>query len=112
MAYDHETADRLRECLAGTSGVSEKAMFGGLAFLVDGHLAVSASREGGLLLRCPPGDTEALAARDHVGRFVMRGKAMTGWLRVDPPAFEADDDLRRWVDTGVAEARRAGGAGT
>jgi TfoX/Sxy family transcriptional regulator of competence genes len=105
MAYDTETADRLRECLATTSGVTEKAMFGGLAFLVDGHMAVAASREGGLLLRCAPDDTEVLAARPHVGRFVMRGKEMTGWLRVDPPAFESDDDLATWVARGVAQAR-------
>ena len=107
MSYDQETADRLRECLATTPGVREQAMFGGLAFLVDGRMAVAAGGQGGLLLRCAPGDTEDLAAHEHVGRFVMRGKEMTGWLRVDPRAFEADDDLRRWVGIGVAQARAA-----
>jgi hypothetical protein len=108
MAYDRETADRLRECLAGTDGVSEKPMFGGLAFLVDGHMAVAASGGGGLLLRCPPERTEEFAARPHVGRFVMRGREMTGWLRLDPPAYDADDDLRAWVEHGVAQARAVG----
>ncbi|MHA3703182.1 TfoX/Sxy family protein [Jatrophihabitans sp. YIM 134969] len=105
MAYDTETADRLRECLATTSGVSEKAMFGGLSFLVDGHMAVAVSGSGGLLLRCAPERTEELAAREHVDRWEMRGKQMTGWLRVDPPAYESDDDLGAWVAIGVAQAR-------
>lgn len=105
MAYDHETADRVRECLATEAGVTEKAMFGGLAFLVDGHMAAAVSGNGGLLLRCAPEQTERLASQRHVGRWEMRGREMTGWLRVDPPAFEADDDLAAWLARGVARAR-------
>ena len=105
MSYDHETADRVRECLATTAGVSEKAMFGGLAFLVDGHMAVAVSRNDGLLLRCDRAQTEELATRPHVGRWEMRGKEMAGWLRVDPPAYESDEDLASWVTVGVEQAR-------
>jgi hypothetical protein len=105
MAYDHELADRLREVLAGEKGLTEKAMFGGLAFLLGGNLAVSASSKGGLLLRVDPDRTEELVGRPHVGPFEMRGRAMSGWLRVDPAAVETDDELQRWVAEGVSYAR-------
>lgn len=111
MPYDAETADRVRECLATTAGVSEKAMFGGLAFLVHGKMALAVSGGGGLLLRCAAADTAALLAPPHVDRFVMRGRELTGWLRVDTPAFEHDEQLAAWVATGVAEARRAHATG-
>ncbi len=104
MAYDEELANRLRTALQDVGGVREMAMFGGLAFLVGGHMAVAAGGGGGLLLRVPPDDTEQLAAQPHAGRFVMRGKEMNGWLRVDPEAVETDTDLSRWVDIGVRYA--------
>ena len=107
MPYDPETADRLRECLATTPAVTERAMFGGLAFLVGGRMAVAASAAGGLLVRCAPADADDLAARADVGRFVMRGRELTGWLRVDPPAYALDDDLADWVRRGVTAARSA-----
>jgi TfoX-like protein len=105
MAYDQELANRLREVLAAEDGLTEKAMFGGLAFLISGNLAVSASSKGGLLLRVDPARTDELVREPLVGRFVMRGRAMDGWLRVDAAAVEADDDLRRWVAQGVTYAR-------
>lgn len=101
MAYDEELANRLRTELQDVPGVTEMTMFGGLAFLVGGHMAVAAGGTGGLLLRVPPDETEALAGRPHAGRFVMRGKEMNGWLRVDPAAIEDDEDLGRWVEIGV-----------
>ena len=76
-------------------------MFGGLAFLVGGNMAVAASGQGGLMLRVEPDQTEQLAAEPHAGRFVMRGKEMTGWLRVDAAGVESDEDLARWADIGV-----------
>jgi hypothetical protein len=112
MAYDAELAQRVREILAAEKGISEKRMFGGLAFLVDGHLAVSASGQGGLLLRVDPADADRLVTADHVERFVMRGRQMDGWLHVQPGALandetdetdESDDDtdgeakLRAWI---------------
>jgi TfoX/Sxy family transcriptional regulator of competence genes len=105
MAYDEELANRLRETLQGEAGLSEKRMFGGLAFLINGNMAVSASSQGGLLLRVDPAETDALIESPHAARFVMRGRAMDGWLRIDPGGIEADDELERWASRGVRYAR-------
>jgi TfoX/Sxy family transcriptional regulator of competence genes len=105
MAYDEELAERLREVLATEAAISEKRMFGGLAFLIGGNMAVAASREGGLLLRCDPAQTDELVTGAGARRMVMRGREMDGWLRVDAAAVEQDADLRRWVARGVAYAR-------
>jgi hypothetical protein len=105
MAYDTELADRIREVVQAEPGLSEKRMFGGLAFLIQGNMAVSASSQGGLLLRVNPAETESLVSEPHVGRFEMRGRAMDGWLRVDAEAVESDADLRGWVRHGVTYAR-------
>jgi TfoX/Sxy family transcriptional regulator of competence genes len=105
MAYDEVLAERIREVVHDEPGLSEKKMFGGLAFLVDGNMAVGASGQGGLLLRIDPADAETLTAQPHVRRFEMRGREMDGWLRVDDAALEVDADLRRWVDVGLAFAR-------
>jgi TfoX/Sxy family transcriptional regulator of competence genes len=104
MAYDEDLANRIRELLADQAGVVEKKMFGGLAFLIDGNMAVSASGQGGLLLRCDPEQTDALVAKPHAARFEMRGRAMDGWLRVDAEAVRTKRDLKRWVDVGVKYA--------
>jgi len=105
VAYDEELAERVRLTLAGEPDLSEKKMFGGLAFLVGGHLAVSASGQGGLLLRCDPEATETLVLQPHVERFVMRGRAMDGWLHVGDEAVGDEADLQRWVDVGLGYAR-------
>ena len=105
MAYDDVLADRLRVLLAGEPGLGESRMFGGLAFLVDGHLAVAASGQGGLMLRVDPADTESLVDGDRVSRMEMRGRAMNGWLRVAVDAVATDDDLARWAALGVAFVR-------
>jgi TfoX/Sxy family transcriptional regulator of competence genes len=105
MAYDEQLARRIREAVSGEEGLSEKRMFGGLAFLVHGNMAVAASGQGGLMLRVDPADAESLTQDDHVSRMVMRGRKMDGWLRVDGPALESDDALQRWVDIGLAYAQ-------
>jgi len=105
MAYDVELADRVREVVRAEPGLSEKRMFGGLAFLVNGNMAVSASSRGGLLLRVDPSRTESLVDDEHVRRFGMRGREMDGWLDVDVEAVPTDDALQRWVDVGLAYAR-------
>ena len=105
MPYDPELADRLRAAVQAEPGLTEKRMFGGLAFLIHGHLAVSASSQGGLLLRIDPAETESLASEPHVRRFQMRGRRMDGWLHVASEVLESDDDLRRWVSHGVTYAR-------
>jgi hypothetical protein len=105
VAYDEELADRIRGLLATDHDVVEKKMFGGLAFLIGGNMSVSASGQGGLLLRCDPVQTDALVSQPHVGRFEMRGRAMDGWLRVDAEAVESQEELERWVAVGVDYAR-------
>ena len=105
MTYDEQLAARLRDAVAGEPGLTERKMFGGLAFLVHGNMAVAASSQGGLLLRVDPTQTEALLAEPDVERFEMRGRGMTGWLRVDPAALGADAGLERWAEVGLAYAR-------
>ena len=105
MAYDENLADRIRALLATDHDVVEKKMFGGLAFLIGGNMSVSASGQGGMLLRCDPEETDSLVKSPHADRFEMRGRAMDGWLRVEPEGLESDVDLRRWVDVGVGYAR-------
>ena len=108
MAYDEDLADRIRELLAPEPGVEEKRMFGGLSFLFDGNMAVAASGQGGLLVRVSPDDSESLLEGVHVEPMVMRGREMKGWLRVDARAVATDDELRDWVERGVAYARSLG----
>jgi hypothetical protein len=105
MAYDEEFTARVRAVLTGEQGVTEKRMFGGLAFMVDGHLAVSASGRGGLLVRADPTQVESFLETPGVTRFRMRGRPMTGWLHVEPAAVEDDAALERWVGVGVGYAR-------
>jgi hypothetical protein len=105
VAYDLELADRLRDHLGHEPGVVEKRMFGGLAFLVDGRMAVSAAGRGGLLLRVDPAQSDALLADQRATRFVMQGREMGGWLHIDIDAAVSEDELGRWVDHGVGYAR-------
>jgi hypothetical protein len=105
MTYDAELADRIRDVLDGEPGLAEKRMFGGLAFLVDGHLAVSASGRGGLLLRVDPALTASLVDPPHVHRFEMRGREMDGWLHVEDQAVVTDEQLAHWVAHGLAYVR-------
>jgi TfoX/Sxy family transcriptional regulator of competence genes len=105
VAYDEDLANRIRELVAGETGVTEKKMFGGLAFLIGGNMAVAASGQGGLLVRVDPDETEALAAKAHAGPMVMRGREMKGWLRVDDEGVRTKRQLEPWVKRGVAYAR-------
>jgi hypothetical protein len=105
MAYDEDLANRIRELIAAEPGVVEQKMFGGLAFLIGGHMSVSASGRGGLLLRVPPEETGTLLAKPHAGPFEMRGRTMDGWLRIDPEGVRTKRQLEPWVKRGVAYAR-------
>ena len=105
MAYDEDLANRIRELIAGDSDVTEKRMFGGLAFLVGGNMSVAASGQGGLMVRVAPEDTDALMGKPHAGPFEMRGRAMRGWLRVDPEGVRTKRQLEPWVERGVGYAR-------
>jgi TfoX/Sxy family transcriptional regulator of competence genes len=105
MAYDEDLADRVREHLLGEPGLTEKRMFGGLGFLIGGHLTVSVSSRGGLLLRIDPADTARLLDEPHTEPFEMRGRELDGWLRVDEAVLSSEADLERWVGHGVRYAR-------
>jgi hypothetical protein len=103
--YDAELADRVRALLSAEPGVDEQRMFGGLAFLVDRHLAVAASGQGGLMVRVDPAQAGELLEREHVAPVVMRGRETRGWLRVAAPGVDTDRGLADWVTRGVAWAR-------
>jgi TfoX/Sxy family transcriptional regulator of competence genes len=105
VAFDEDLAVRIRDLVRGEAGVSEKRMFGGLAFLVRGNMAISASGQGGVLVRVEPAKSIELAARPHAHVAVMRGREMPGWLRVDADGVRTKPQLQRWVDEGVAFAR-------
>jgi TfoX/Sxy family transcriptional regulator of competence genes len=105
MAYDEDLANRIRELIAREADVTEKRMFGGLAFLVGGHMSVTASRQGGLMVRFDPDETDALLAKPHTGPFEMRGRPLDGWLRVDAEGVKTKRQLEPWVQRGVAHAR-------
>jgi TfoX/Sxy family transcriptional regulator of competence genes len=105
VAYDEDLANRLRELVGGEDGLSEQKMFGGLAFLINGNMSVAASSQGGLLLRADPDETDKLLDEQHAEPFVMRGRAMQGWLRVDPAGLGTKRELEKWVARGVAYAR-------
>ena len=105
MAYDTQLADRVRELVENEAGLSEKKMFGGISFLINGNMAVGASSTGGLLLRVNPKDTDELLTRPNAGPFEMRGREMSGWIHVHATAGTADDELAEWVGHGVRYAR-------
>jgi hypothetical protein len=104
VAYDTELADQVRTLLGPEKGLTEKRMFGGLAFLLDGHMAVAASSRGGIMVRVDPAREDELLTRPGVEPMIMRGRPMTGWLRV--AAEELDDaTLPGWVGEGVSYVR-------
>jgi TfoX/Sxy family transcriptional regulator of competence genes len=105
VAYDEDLAHRIRELMAEEEGVTEMRMFGGLAFLINGNMSVSASGQGGLLLRVDPAETDKLLDQKHAEPFAMRGREMQGWLRVAPEGVRTKRDLERWVRRGVGYAR-------
>ncbi|QYG94907.1 TfoX/Sxy family protein [Iamia sp. SCSIO 61187] len=105
MAYDEGLAARIRDLLQPEPGITERAMFGGLAFLVDGNMAVTASGQGGAMVRVDPADAERLVASTPAEPMEMRGRPMGGWLRVAGPDLDDDDALEAWVGRGVATAR-------
>lgn len=105
MAYDVELAHRIREALQDEPGLSEKAMFGGLGFLLDGHMVAAAHSRGGLMLRVDPQSSQALVDAGGAQPFIMRGRAMGGWLDVSLGFVSEEADLRRWLHHGVSFVR-------
>jgi TfoX/Sxy family transcriptional regulator of competence genes len=105
MAYEEKLAERLRDLLADEENVTEKKMFGGLAFLVDSKLTVAASRRGGILARVDPDHTEKLLTSEHVESMEMGGRPQAGWLSVAPAALKTKRQLATWVKRSVAYAK-------
>ena len=105
MAYDEELAGRLRDLLADEPGLTEKKMFGGLAFMIGGNMAIAASGQGGLMVRVDPDQSDALVATTSARLVEMRGRQMPGWLRVDAPDVRTKQQLAKWVKLGVNYAR-------
>jgi TfoX/Sxy family transcriptional regulator of competence genes len=105
MAYDEHLADRIRELVASESDLSERKMFGGLAFLIGGNMAVAASGQGGVLVRVDPAQADTLVATTNARHMEMRGRPMTGWLRVAPEDLRTERQLARWVELGTTYAR-------
>jgi TfoX/Sxy family transcriptional regulator of competence genes len=105
VAYDENLANRIRDLTASEADVTEKRMFGGLAFLVGGNMAVAASGQGGLMVRVEPEETDALLAQPHARPLEMRGREMQGWLRVDAEGLGSGHELATWVRRGLEYAR-------
>ena len=105
MGYDEALAGRIRDLIGPDPELTEKKMFGGLAFLIHGNLAISASGHGGVLVRVDPAQSDALVGATSATVAVMQGREMPGWLRVGPEDLASDDDLSRWVDIGTGHAR-------
>ncbi|MBD1320422.1 TfoX/Sxy family protein [Gordonia hankookensis] len=106
MAYDDDLAHRIRGMLAAECGLDEKSMFGGLAFLINGNMAIAASGHGGLMVRVPPEETEVLLEFDHTEPMVMSGRETRGWLRISDDGIRTERQLRRWVAIGADYARK------
>jgi TfoX/Sxy family transcriptional regulator of competence genes len=105
VAYDEKLAARIRELMASEPGLTEKKMFGGLAFLVGGNMAVAASGQGGVLVRVDPEESDTLLATTNASLMEMRGRQMQGWMRVDLADVRTKQQLAKWVEIGVAYAR-------
>ncbi len=105
MAYDEDLADRIRELLEDEPHLTEKQMFGGLAFLVSGNMAVAASGQGGILVRVDQARSDALRKSTNARPMEMRGRQMQGWLRVDAEDVRTDAQLAKWVRVGTSYAR-------
>jgi TfoX/Sxy family transcriptional regulator of competence genes len=105
MAYDEDLANRIRELIATEPDLTEKRMFGGLAFLIGGNMSVAASGQGGLMVRVDPDETDSLLAKPHARPFEMRGRGMRGWVRVASEGVRTKRQLEPWVRRGAAYAR-------
>ena len=105
VAYDEKLAERICELVAGERNLTEKKMFGGLAFLIGGNMAVAASGQGGLLVRVDPDRSDSLVDSTNARPMEMRGREMQGWLRVDSEDVRTKRQLARWVELGTSYAR-------
>jgi TfoX/Sxy family transcriptional regulator of competence genes len=104
MAYDEALAERIRAFVGDRAGLTEQKMFGGLAFLIGGNMAIAASGQGGILVRVDPAESDELVASTPAHVMEMRGRQMAGWLRLDAEDVADDAVLAEWVERGTAYA--------
>jgi TfoX/Sxy family transcriptional regulator of competence genes len=104
MAYDEDLAERIRALLGERPGLTEQKMFGGLGFMIGGNMAIAASGQGGILVRVDPEQSDELVATTPAEPMEMRGRSMTGWLRLDTADVADDSALREWVERGAGYA--------
>ncbi|HEX2434095.1 MAG TPA: TfoX/Sxy family protein [Gaiellaceae bacterium] len=105
VGYDEELAGRIRDLIGNEAGLTEQKMFGGLAFLIGGNMAIGASGEGGVLVRVDPAESDALVVSTNARVMEMRGRQMQGWLRVDSEHLRTKRELAKWVELGTTYAR-------
>ncbi len=105
MAYDEDLADRIRAAIGAEPALTERRMFGGLAFLVGGHMAIAAGGGGGAMVRAEKSVFDEIVASGEADAVVMRERPMRGWLELRPDHLRTDEQLARWVDLGVGYAR-------
>jgi hypothetical protein len=105
VAYDQELAERIRQLIGNDPELTEKKMFGGLAFLIRGNMAIAASGQGGAMVRVDPAQSDALEATTTARLVQMRGRDMPGWLRVSSDDLRTDDQLAPWIEIGTGYAR-------
>jgi hypothetical protein len=105
VAYDERLAERIRELVGSEPGLTEQKMFGGLAFLIGGNMAIAASGQGGVLVHVEPAESDTLVATTNARLMEMRGRQMRGWLRVDAEHVRTKRELAKWVELGATYAR-------
>lgn len=105
VAHDEDLADRISALVAGETDLTEQRMFGGLAFLIGGNMAVAASGQGGLMVRVDPAESDTIVAKTNARPMEMRGKPIQGWLRIDSEDLATKRQLTRWVTLGTSYAR-------
>jgi len=104
VTFDEHLAVRIRSLVEASAGLSETKVFGGIAFLANGNMAVAASGNGGIVVRVAPDRSADLVATTEARMMKMRGKTMHGWLRIDAAHVESDEALATWVDLGISYA--------
>jgi TfoX N-terminal domain len=105
VAYNEDLAERIRALMGAEESLAEKKMFGGLAFLIGGNMAIAASGEGGILVRVNPQETDRLISTSQARIAEMRGRRMDGWLRVATEDVRTTPQLAKWVTIGTTYAR-------